>query len=76
MIIVKNIPLQTIMAMGTNKDSMKISYNGIDYVKFKDPSKKLTIYGRANLNDWMGKKSVQVFITDYELVEDTSKYDF
>ena len=86
MIIVKNIPLQTIMAMGTNKDSMKISYNGIDYVKFKDPSfveeitnnraKKLTVYGRANLNEWMGKKSVQVFITDYELEEDTSKYDF
>ena len=86
MIIVENIPLQTIMAMGTNKDSMKISYNGIDYVKFKDDNfveevmnnrtKKLTIYGRANLNEWMGKKSVQVFITDYELVEDTSKYDF
>ena len=39
-------------------------------------TKKLTVYGRANLNEWMGKKSVQVFITDYELVEDNSKYDF
>ena len=38
--------------------------------------KKLTVYGRAHLNDWMGKKSVQVFIDDYELMEDTSKYDF
>ena len=86
MIVVENIPLQTIMAMGANKDSMKISYNGIDYVKFKDldfvekitknRAKKLTVYGRANLNEWMGKKSVQVFITDYELVEDPSKYDF
>ena len=86
MIIIKNIPLMNIMAMGTNRDSMKISYNGIDYVKFKDTdfieevmnnrTKKLTIYGRANLNEWMGKKSVQVFITDYELVEDSSKYDF
>ena len=86
MIVVKNIPLMSIMAMGANKDSMKISYNGIDYVKFKDTdfveeiqnnrTKKLTVYGRANLNEWMGKKSVQVFISDYELVEDTSKYDF
>ena len=86
MIIVKNIPLMSVMAMGANKDSMKVSYNGIDYVRFKDDNfveevmnnrtKKLTIYGRANLNEWMGKKSVQVFITDYELVEDTSKYDF
>ena len=86
MLIIKNIPLMSIMAMGTNKDSMKISYNGIDYVKFKDTdfveeiqnnrTKKLTVYGRANLNEWMGKQSVQVFISDYELVEDTNKYDF
>ena len=86
MIVVKNIPLMSVMAMGANKDSMKISYNGIDYVRFKDEAfveevmnnrtKKLTIYGRANLNEWMGKQSVQCFITDYELVEDSSKYDF
>lgn len=86
MIVIKNIPLMSIMAMGANKDSMKISYNGIDYVKFKDTdfveevqnnrTKKLTVYGRANLNEWMGKQSVQVFINDYELVEDNSKYDF
>lgn len=86
MIVVKNIPLMSIMAMGANKDSMKISYNGIDYVKFKDTdfveeiqnnrTKKLTVYGRANLNEWMGKQSVQVFINDYELKDDESKYDF
>lgn len=86
MLVIKDIPLMNIMAMGANKDSMKISYNGIDYVKFKDEdfvqnitdnrTKRLTVYGRANLNEWMGKQSVQVFITDYELVEDTSKYDF
>ena len=85
-IVVENIPLMNIMAMGPNKDSMKISYNGIDYVKFKDEdfvaevqqnrAKMLTVYGRVNLNEWMGKKSVQVFITDYELVEDNSKYEF
>jgi hypothetical protein len=86
MIVVKDIPLMNVQVMGASKDSIKISYNGIDYVKFKDTdfieevmsnrTKKLTIYGRANLNEWMGKKSVQCFITDYELVEDTSKYDF
>lgn len=85
-IVVENIPLMNIMAMGPNKDSMKISYNGIDYVKFKDEdfvaevqqnrAKMLTVYGRVNLNVWMGKKSVQIFITDYELKEDNSKYDF
>lgn len=84
--IIKNIPLMSIIAMGPNKDSMKISYNGIDYIKFKDEefvetiqqnrTKKLTVYGRANINEWMGKKSLQVFINDYELVEDYNKYDF
>ena len=86
MIVIKDIPLMNVMVMGASKDSIKISYNGIDYVKFKDTdfieevmnnrTKKLTVYGRANLNEWMGKESVQVFITDYELVEDNSKYDF
>ena len=86
MIVIKDIPLMNVMVMGASKDSIKISYNGIDYVKFKDTdfieeimnnrTKKLTIYGRANLNSWMGKESVQVFITDYELTEDNSKYEF
>lgn len=85
-IVVENIPLMSIMAMGANKDSMKISYNGIDYVRFKDEdfveqvmddrTKKLTVYGRANLNVFNGKTSVQVFIDDYDLKEDSSKYDF
>ena len=74
------------MVMGTNKDSVKINYNGIDYVKFKDTdfiediqnhrSKLLNVYGRANVNSWMGKKSIQILISDYELVEDLHKYDF
>ena len=74
------------MAMGTNKDSMKISYNGVDYVRFKDADfvdevmnnrmKTLTVYGRANLNTFMGKTSIQVFIDDYEFRTDNSKYEF
>lgn len=85
-IVVKNIPLMSVNVMGADRSSIKISYNGIDYVKFKDTDfieevmnnrmKTLTVYGRANLNEWMGRKSVQVFIDDYELVEDSSKYDF
>lgn len=84
--IIKNISLANIMAMGTNKDSMKISYNGIDYVHFKDlnfveevganRTKTLTVYGRANLNTFAGKTSVQFFIDDYEFVSDDSKYEF
>jgi len=84
--VVENIPLMSVMPMGANKDSMKISYNGIDYVRFKDTefveqvmedrTKLLTIYGRGNLNTFNGRTSVQIFIDDYELKEDNSKYDF
>jgi len=85
-VIIKNIPLANIMAMGANRDSMKVSFNDIDYVRFKDldfvenvfsnRSKNLTIYGRLNLNTFAGRTSVQVFIDDYCFEEDTHKYDF
>ena len=67
-LVVEDIPLMSVMPMGTNKDSMKISYNGVDYVRFKDEdfveevmqnrTKKLTVYGRANLNTFNGKTSI------------------
>ena len=85
-LVIKNIPLENIMEMGINKDSMKISYNGVDYVRFKDldfvgkifenRTKCLNIYGRVALNTWMGKTSIQCVISDYELSGDESKYDF
>jgi len=84
--VIKNISLANIMAMGANKDSMKISYNGIDYIRFKDinfveevmtnRTKTLTIYGRANLNTFAGRTSVQVFCDDYDFEKDLSKYEF
>lgn len=84
--VIKNIPLGNILTMGVNKDSMKISYNGIDYVRFKDTKfveainnnriDLLTVYGRANINFFAGKTSIQLFIDDYELKGDSHKYDF
>lgn len=86
MIVVKNIPLMNILTMGTEKDSMRVTYNDINYIRFKDKdfvekilsnrTKKLTVYGRPSLNEWMGKTTVQCVILDYELSEDESKYDF
>lgn len=85
-IIMKNINLSHIQIMGTNKDSIKISYNGIDYVKFKDldfiekilkdRTKNLTLYGRLSLNEWMGRTSLQCLVSDYEFSEDEHRYDF
>ena len=88
-VVIKNISLANVMAMGANKDSMKISFNGIDYVRFKDTNfteeifsnrmKKLAVYGRINLNTFAGRTTTQVFIDDYELEnapDDPHKYDF
>ena len=85
-IIITDIPLSNIMIMGTNKDSIKISYNGIDYVRFKDLDfindvindrlKKLTVLARLNINEWQGQRSLQCFIDDYELNDNSHKYDF
>ena len=85
-IIIKNIPLMNFTTMGADNSSAKIIYNDIAYVKFKDAQfiedvknnrmKTLTVYGRPNLNDWMGTKTVQIFIEDYEFEEDNSKYEF
>lgn len=85
-IVVKNIPLANILIMGADKSSIKITSNGVDFVKFKDTdfiqevqenrTKNIEVYGRLNLNEWAGKKSLQVFIDDYSFQEDNTKYDF
>ena len=88
-VVIKNISLASVMAMGANKDSMKINFNNVDYVRFKDATfteevfsnrmKTLTVYGRVNLNTFAGRTTTQVFIDDYDLddaQEDPHKYDF
>ena len=66
-----------IKLMGANNDSLKIHYDGIDFVAFKCPEiiKQLqekecghiSIVGRAQINEWMGRKSVQIIIDDIEI---------
>ena len=84
--IIKNLSLANIQIMGANKDSIKISQNTVDYVHFKDDdfvqevlanrTKTLTVYGRANLNTYMGHTNLQFFIEDYEFEADEKKYEF
>jgi single-stranded-DNA-specific exonuclease len=84
-VILTNISLARIMVMGANKDSIKISFNGIDFIKFKDIDfinkimdnrmATLTVLGRLNLNHFAGQTNLQMFIDDYELIT-PNKYDF
>lgn len=73
-----------IQIMGKSNDTLKIVKNGISYMKFhandmieelkKYNDIKINIVGRANINNWMGNTSPQLFIEDYEVVN--SLFDF
>ena len=87
-VIITDIPLSNVLVMGADKNSIKINSNSIGYVRFKDldfieevmnnRQKKLSVYGRLNLNNWGGRKSLQIFIDDYDFQEedDDSRFDF
>lgn len=87
-IIINNIPIKhsDISIIGSKNDTVRFSFNGITYIKFKatDLIKELELYpenlnitiaGRANINEWGGRRSPQILITEIELKENNI-YDF
>lgn len=79
LIYISEVPLTSMRVMGQNKDTLKIEYNGISYMKFKatdlidqltlNENDRINIVGRANLNTWGGNVTPQIFIDDYEIVK-------
>lgn len=69
-----------VQIMGKNKDTVKIVKNGIAYMKFfaknlieelnQYENIKLELVGKANLNEWNGVTTPQIFIESYEIKED------
>jgi single-stranded-DNA-specific exonuclease len=65
-----------IRSLGEKKDTLKIEYNGISFIMFgaadvlKDikPSKlyQVTLVGRSQINNYLGKESTQIVIDDIE----------
>ena len=76
-----NITKNDIRVMGTHQDTLKIEKFGISYMKFhaKDMIEeldklneiKLEVVGRANLNEWMGRYTPQIFISNYQIDDNT-----
>ena len=72
-----NFTSADVQIMGKGADTVKITKNGIAYMKFKatklieDLKKykeiKMEVVGRANLNSWGGRVTPQIFIEDYEV---------
>lgn len=88
LIVVNNIVVDknNIQIIGSNKDTLKIIFNNITYMKFKaqDLIEKLnqysdkislTVVGRGNLNKWGGRVTPQIFIDDIEIKE-LNEFDF
>ena len=83
-IAIKNLVVRAddIQVIGKNKDTLKISKNGITYIKFfakdliseisKYNEMQLTIVGTANLNEWMGNITPQILIKDIDIKEITN----
>lgn len=76
-----NITKNDVQIMGKNADTVKITKFGIAYMKFhakefieelgKYDSIKLEVVGRANLNEWMGNYTPQIFISNYQIEDGT-----
>lgn len=74
-----NYTADEIRTMGADGSSLKISHDGVDFVAFKCPDliKQLkekdrghiTVVGRPQLNEWMGKKKVQIIIDDISVFD-------
>jgi single-stranded-DNA-specific exonuclease len=76
-----NITKSDVRIMGKNSDTVKIEKFGVAYMKFhaKDfiqelaqyDSIKLEVVGRANLNEWGGYQTPQIFISNYQIEDNT-----
>lgn len=76
-------PLE-IQVMGAKKDTLKIEKNGIAYMKFRATDMieqlnkcneiKMNVVGRANINEWMGNETPQIFIEDWEIIDNLLEF--
>lgn len=79
LIYVPNIYLTDYKVIGSNKDTIRFEVNGVTYIKFHAIDLireldncneiKISIVGKPNINSWMGQRTAQLFIEDWE-VED------
>ena len=85
-IVIEDIILspEELKVIGSNKDTIKFSACGIEFIKFKDQDLidkiqgmkqiNLTVLGRASINNFMGASIPQILIEDYNVRD--SFFDF
>lgn len=82
--VVENISVnkKDISIIGKNSDTLKFTFNGITYIKFKaletidmietfsdDLKLNITVAGKSNVNSWGGKQTPQILIDEIEFKE-------
>lgn len=79
LIEITRIPITAfnVQIMGSKQDTVKIEYNGISYIQFRatelieelqnSEGKTISVVGRANINEWGGRRKPQLFIENYEI---------
>ena len=70
--------------MGAKKDTLKIEKNGVAFMKFhatdmieqlnKCNEIKMNVVGRANINEWMGNETAQIFIENWEVIDNLLEF--
>lgn len=76
-----NLTKNDIQVLGKNADTVKIEKFGVTYMKFhakemieelsQYDSIKLEVVGRSNLNEYYGRTTPQIFISDYEIKDNS-----
>lgn len=73
-----------IQIMGSKRDTLKIEKNGVAFMKFhatdmieqlnKCNEIKMNVVGRANINEWMGNETAQIFIENWEIIDNLLEF--
>lgn len=84
LIFIPNIYLNDYKVIGSNKDTVRFEKNGIIYIKFHASDLinqlencneiKISIVGKANMNEWMGNVTPQIMIEDYEVLDNLLEF--
>lgn len=86
MMYIENLPINegTVQILGRYNDTLKITYNGVSYMKFfakdiipqflENYGKSVSLVGAPSINSYNGHSSPQVDIKDYEFTESEESY--
>ena len=84
LIYIHDIYVNDFTIMGAKQDTIKIEKNGVSFIKFHATDMidqlrncneiKMNIVGKANINEWMGNQTAQIFIENWEVIDNLLEF--